>query len=206
VSAGRPSKFIEFFFDFVSPYGWFAAEQIGAIARRFGRGLTWRPILLGVTINQVMGLPPLMQTPLKREYVARDVPRCARYHGLAFNPPRDGTLSPVSAARAVTWARARYPEFTERFVLALFRRYWVESVDITSAHSVADVAASIGLDRADVLRAIDDSEIKSLLKAEVAEALRRDIFGSPFMVVDGEPFWGADRLPMLIEWLERGGW
>lgn len=63
---------VEFFFDFISPYGWFAAERIGGIARAHARAVAWRPLLLGVTVKQAMGLPPLLETPLKGPYIRHD--------------------------------------------------------------------------------------------------------------------------------------
>ena len=57
-----------------------------------------------------------------------------------------------------------------------------------------------------VTAAAADAAMKERLRAVTDEALGRGIFGSPFVIVDGEPFWGADRLPMVDEWLRRGGW
>jgi 2-hydroxychromene-2-carboxylate isomerase len=87
------TKPIEFFFDFVSPYGWFAAERIGALARAHARAVAWRPLLLKVTVLQAMGLSPLLETPLKGAYIARDVARSARYYGLPWRPPTPMTFS-----------------------------------------------------------------------------------------------------------------
>ena len=60
------TKPIEFFFDFVSPFGWFAAERIGGIARTYCRDVAWRPMLLGVTVKQVMGLAGAARDPAQR--------------------------------------------------------------------------------------------------------------------------------------------
>jgi hypothetical protein len=65
----------------------------------------------------------------------------------------------------------------------------------------ADVAASIGFDRAVLRAGIECPETKAGLQSTVADAVARGIFGSPFIIVDGEPFWGADRLPMVERWL-----
>ncbi len=48
--------------------------------------------------------------------------------------------------------------------------------------------------------------MKERVKVMSAEALAKGVFGSPFFIADGEPFWGWDRLPMLEEWLEKSGW
>ena len=56
---------IDFYFDFISPYGYLASTRIEHIAARHGRAVAWRPFLQGVTVLQVMGLKPLLETPLK---------------------------------------------------------------------------------------------------------------------------------------------
>ena len=49
-------------------------------------------------------------------------------------------------------------------------------------------------------------QFKAGLKSEVELAMANGVFGSPFVIVDGEPFWGADRLAMVEEWLKTRGW
>jgi len=196
---------IEFFFDFISPYGWFAAERIGALARSRGRSMAWHPILLGVTVRQEMGLPPLLETPLKGPYLAHDAPRSARFYGLPWRPPSPMTFSSVAAARAIIWAKAQGNIDTEALVLALYRRAWAEGQDIATPDAVAEVAASIGLDRAEVRAGLESPGVKEGLRTTVASAIKRGIFGSPFIIADGEPFWGSDRLGMVERWLD-GGW
>src|SRR5207253_1318179 len=75
---------IDFYFDLISPYGYFASTQVEALAARYGRAVDWKPVLLGVTVMKVMGLPPLMQTPLKKDYLAKDKPRMAQLLGVQF--------------------------------------------------------------------------------------------------------------------------
>jgi 2-hydroxychromene-2-carboxylate isomerase len=81
------NKPVEFFFDFISPFGWFAAERIGGIVRAHGRNVAWKPLLLGVTVKQAMGLPAVLQTPLKGPYLLHDAERCARLYRLPWRPP-----------------------------------------------------------------------------------------------------------------------
>ena len=69
-----------------------------------------------------------------------------------------------------------------------------------------DAAASIGYDRDAVREGMQKAETKDELVFENQEAIRRGVFGSPFFIKDGEPFWGWDRLGMLDDWLSRGGW
>jgi 2-hydroxychromene-2-carboxylate isomerase len=67
-------------------------------------------------------------------------------------------------------------------------------------------AATLGHDYAAVTAAFADPQVKMRLQLEVDAAIERGVFGSPYIVVDGEPFWGADRLPQLERWLAQGPW
>ena len=68
------------------------------------------------------------------------------------------------------------------------------------------IAAEAGFN-ADELRAgLNEAAIKDKVKAEVEASVARGVFGSPYLVVDGEPFWGMDRFDMVDRWLAKGGW
>ena len=77
---------IDFYFDFSSPYGYFASTRIDSIAARHGRAVSWHPILLGA-VFKVTGGAPLPSLPLKGDYAKSDIPRCARLLGLPFQFP-----------------------------------------------------------------------------------------------------------------------
>ncbi len=71
---------------------------------------------------------------------------------------------------------------------------------------MADIAAGLGLDRTAVLTGMAAAEAKERTRMENEAALARGVFGSPFIIVDGEAFWGVDRLDQAERWLETGGW
>ena len=56
------------------------------------------------------------------------------------------------------------------------------------------------------LAALQELRIKDLLRREVEAAIAKGVFGSPYIIVDDEPFWGAERLDDIALWLEVGGW
>ena len=92
-----------------------------------------------------------------------------------------------------------------RVAKALYRAYFGEDIDISSPDAAAAVAAREGVDAAAARAAIDDPAIKDALKREVEQAIARGAFGSPFVLVDGEPFWGLDRFDQIERWLANGG-
>lgn len=190
---------IEFWFDLSSPYGYLAAQKIEALAARHGRSVDWRPMLLGVAFK-VAGTAPLVEVPLKGDYSKRDFERSARFHGIAdFRLPAKFPIPTQAPARIFLWARSRDPGSAARVAKALFRAYWVDGRDISSPDVAAAVAGEAGLDAAAARAVVDDPAWKDALKREVETGISRGVFGSPFVFVDGEPFWGLDRFDQ-IDW------
>lgn len=194
---------LDFYFDFSSPYGYLAAERIDDLAARYGRTITWHPVLLGV-IFQKTGAVPLTQAPLKGDYVARDFARSARFMGLPYRAPSRFPIPTQVAARAFYWLWDQNPAQARSFGRALYRALFVDDRDISAPDTVLDLAAAQGIDRAALADALAAPALKERLKQEVEAALGRGVCGSPYIVVDGEPFLGADRLPQLERWLAAG--
>jgi len=195
---------IAFYFDFASPYGYLASTQIDALAEKHGRAVDWRPIMLGAAMK-VTGGQPLVQIPMRGDYSRRDMPRFARYLGVPFEFPPVMPILTLAAARAVYWCRDRDPELAHQLAKALFHAHFGEGRDIAQPEQVAEVAQTLNIDEQNLLQAVQAPEVKERLKAETGAAIELGVFGSPFFIVDGEPFWGADRLDQLDRWLESGG-
>src|SRR4051812_18008743 len=93
---------IDFYFDFSSPYGYFAAMRIDALAAKYEREVIWHPVLLGV-VFKTTGAVPLTAAPLKGDYSRLDFQRTARFHGIPFHQPQTFPLSTQVPARALLW-------------------------------------------------------------------------------------------------------
>jgi 2-hydroxychromene-2-carboxylate isomerase len=197
---------IEFWFDFISPYGYLAATRVDDLAARYGRTTNWRPLLLGITVLKVMGLKALPDTPLKQDYIQIDQPRLAKLLGVPFQRHGLKNVNSLAASRAFLWLKARDPALAIRFAHRIYVRLFVAGKDITPPEAVAEEARAVGVDPAGLLAAIETDTAKAALKASVDEAIARKIFGVPTFVVDGEPIWGVDRLWMLEHWLQHGEW
>ncbi|MEO9135980.1 MAG: 2-hydroxychromene-2-carboxylate isomerase [Casimicrobiaceae bacterium] len=195
---------LEFHFDFSSPYGYLAAEKIEALATRYGRGVDWRPMLLGAAFK-VAGTQPLMSIPLKGDYAKRDLPRSARFHGVELRMPSRFPIATQAPARIILWQRERDRSGCASLVKALYRAYFIANRDISDPNVAADVAAEAGANREGARAAIDDPAIKDSLRRDVEAAIVKGVFGSPFVFVDGEPFWGIDRFDQIERWLVQGG-
>ena len=194
-----------FYFDFSSPYGYFAAQKIDETVAHFGRRVTWKPIMLGAAMKET-GNVSLVDQPIKGDYCRRDWNRLARYMEVPWTMPDKFPIATLTAARAFYWLDDGDPALARKFADVAFHAYFGEGTDITEAETVADIAEPLGVDRDALLTAVQDPAIKERLKIETTQALEAGVFGSPFVIIDGEPFWGSDRLWTIRQWLKSGGW
>lgn len=196
---------IDFWFEFSSPYGYIASQLAEDLEKRVGRPMKWRPMLLG-PIFKVTGQAPLSEIPLKGAYSKRDFLRSASLHKVPYRPPSKFPIGTVAAVRAFYWLDDRDPAHARRLAKALYTAYFVNDVDIGAPATVVDIAKLIGVDGAALSAALEDPAVKDRARKEVEGAIAAGVFGSPFFIVDGEPFWGVDRMPMVEEWIRTGGW
>ena len=196
---------IEFYFDFSSPYGYFASEQIDKIAENHNRTIEWHPFLMGA-VMKITGRKPLVHIPMVDEYSDIDLHRCARLYGLEYKTPSTFPIATVAACRAFYWQLSQDKQLAKQLARKLFQAYFAEDRAISEPDVVMDVAESIGIDRILLGKALENPEIKSKLREVTNSAVEQKVFGSPFFFVDGEPFWGHDRIPHIQKWLETGGW
>jgi 2-hydroxychromene-2-carboxylate isomerase len=193
---------IDFYVDFSSPYGYFASEKIDELAARHGRAVTWRPILLGA-VFKITGGQPLPTIPMKGSYAAHDLARSARLLKVPYKLPSKFPVATTAPARAFYWVGDRDPALAKTLAHAIYRAYFAEDRDISNPEVTGNVAAKLGVDKAELTQALNDAAVKERLRNEVDAAIERGVFGSPYIVVDGEPFWGSDRLDQVDRWLKE---
>ncbi len=196
---------IDFWFDFSSPYGYLMSEKIDALAAQYGRKVRWHPILLGIVFKATGSAPLTLQHAAKAAYSLHDFERSARFMGIPYRHPDQFPLATQHAARAYYWLHGKDCGLARQFAHAAFRAVFVDNIDVSTPQAVVDIAASLGVDRSGLETALQSPAIKDRLKAEVDQALHIGVFGSPHVVIDGEPFFGADRLPQIEAWLASGG-
>jgi 2-hydroxychromene-2-carboxylate isomerase len=195
---------IDFWFDFSSPYSYIASEWIEATAARHGRTVRWHAILLGVTFAAAELKSPVAH-PIKREYSLRDFERSARFHGVPCRMPEKFPLPTQNAARIFWWLReTRGADAASRWAHHGLRAYFARGVDLSDAAALRALAQEFGIDAAQAEAVWNDPAWKARLKAECDAAIAAGVFGAPFFLVDGEPFWGNDRRPQIERWLEKG--
>ena len=195
---------IDFYFDFSSPYSYIANEWIGALAARHGRTVRRHAVLLGATF-QAAELKPPISYPIKGEYSVRDFERSARFEGVPYAAPPVFPIPTQNAARVFWWlADTRGQEAAEAWATAGLRAVFTRGVPLHEGVALKALCAECGLDADEAVRVWNDPVWKARLKRANDEAIAIGMFGAPFFVLDGEPFWGNDRKPQLERWLSSG--
>jgi len=196
---------IEFWFDFASGYAYFAALEIEALAAHHGRSVLWRPFTLG-TAFKVTGAQGLSRTPLKGDYARHDWQRLARLRCVAFKLPERHPKVGLPAIRAFYHVERTDPDAAARLAKQTIIGYFRDALDTDDPGAIARLASLLGLDHDATLAGMTDPEVKAIARQYGETAAARGVFGSPWIFVDGEPFWGSDRLAMVEQWLARGPW
>jgi 2-hydroxychromene-2-carboxylate isomerase len=187
---------ILFYFDFASPYAWFALDSAETLARDHGRILEWRPILLWAALK-AHGVAPPLEIAVKREYFLEDMKRSAAFHGVAYRQPAKLPTSSHLASRLYHSIAARDPELAQEFGRDVFTSFFVAGEDIGDENIVLNLAAQRGLAEDEARQAMKGPLGRERLAAAIDAAIAGKVCGSPFFIVDGEPFFGADRLDQM---------
>ncbi|MGB1581472.1 MAG: 2-hydroxychromene-2-carboxylate isomerase [Nevskiales bacterium] len=191
---------IEFFWDAVSPYTYFASTQIEAIAERSGASVQWKPFLIGAAFKATGNAPPAIAVPAKGKYMMTDLKLSAAYLNIPVTMPANFPINSLLPMRFAL-AAMQTDKGTE-LAKAMMRAHWGEGKDISQAEVLGELAANMGLDGEALLAATQDQAVKDELKANCESAISRGAFGAPTFFVGNTMFWGHDRLPVLEAFLQ----
>jgi 2-hydroxychromene-2-carboxylate isomerase len=200
VLMAAPSAVVDFYFDPISPYAWLASRSLARLEDA-GVRIRFVPVLFAGLLKAHGNLGPA-EVPAKRTYLFRDVMREAARRGLPFAGPPGHPFNPLSALRMCT---ALLDEAERRrLALALITACWERGEDISDAPTLARLGDAAGFDGEALLARAATPEVKQALAATTDAAIADGIFGVPTFRVNGELFWGGDRIETLLWRLEGG--
>jgi 2-hydroxychromene-2-carboxylate isomerase len=192
-------KVIRYYFGFASPFSALADARIDALVEEAGAELD--PIPVTAPPSEPPQGFAAMLLEYKRSYQYQDAARWARKLGLPWHsalPPQE-PVDTLDASAGYYVAREKGAERAYRN--RVFRAYWAEGRDIDDRDILGDCARDAGLSREDFLRGLDDRRYRDALSARAMAGLEDRVFGVPLFVVEGERFWGNDRLDFLLDTL-----
>ena len=195
------TKSVEFYFDFGSPASYLAYTQLPALCLDTGAALVYKPMLLGGVFRATGNHSPAT-IPAKGAYTFTDFGRFAKRYGV---PLRQNPFFPIDTLmlmRGAAGLQLREPARFEAYMAAVFRAIWVDAQNLNDPATVASVLQAAGFEPAALLALTQDAAVKERLKAETQQAVARGVFGAPTFFVDGQMFWGQDRLDFVKEALQ----
>jgi 2-hydroxychromene-2-carboxylate isomerase len=176
-----------FFFGAMSPYSWFAAERIERLLPQ----ARWHGLFLG-GMFKANGRVSWGLTEERAKGIA-DCDERAGAHGLGpIRWPDPWPTVDLHVARAMVYADAR--QVLKPFALSAMRLAFLEGEDIGSLATVLEAGRRVGIDSSELEGALQDPAVKQGLREANDQAIAMGVFGVPTVIVDGEIFWGDDRL------------
>lgn len=194
-------KTLTFWFDYQSPYAFLAWQQLPELVKTHGLALRPVPVLLGGLLKSVDQKGPA-EIPLKRAWVYTDALRSAAMAGIMMQFPPLHPYNPLAALRATVQVAQEAPEKLELLITDLFAASWQAGHDLSKWKTVAGVLANHGLPCSE--EAIQAPSIKDGLRCKTEEALAAGVFGVPSFGLEGQVFWGHDRIAHLDYLLRYG--
>lgn len=198
------SRQIAYYFTVVSPWAYIGHDLFTRVARKHGATIDYRPVNLGEVFPQSGGLPLTKRHPLRVAYRTMELKRWREKRGLNFAlKPKGWPFNPM-LADCVALALSARGEDPNVYLSNAFRAAFERELDMSDAANVAAVLTDAG-HHADVLIADAQSQpIRDAYAANNKAALDAGVFGSPSFVLDGEVFWGQDRIEALDDALTSG--
>jgi 2-hydroxychromene-2-carboxylate isomerase len=193
------SKTIDFYFVPVSPWTYLATPSLREVAKRHGATLRYKPVNV-MALFATAGIQPVGERPEPiQRYRLLELRRWSERRGMPLNlNPAHFPTSPVLACNMIIAAAAQGHDVGD-LSFAFMRACWAEERNVADEATAIEIASACGLDGAALRHAADDSDVASAFEANTAEAIGHGAWGVPSMVVDGELFWGQDR----VEFVER---
>jgi len=189
---------LEVWFEFASTYSYPAIARVETVAKAAGVGVAWRPFLLGpIFHSQGWNDSPFNVYPVKGRYMWRDLERICDDLGLPLRRPSQFPRGSLIGARVA--CQFQDEPWAGDFIRGMYRANFTEDRDIGDASVIASILESVGQSRAR-LDTAQSAETKAKLREQTEAAIAHGIFGAPSFLVDGELFWGNDRLEAAVAW------
>ncbi|SOY49706.1 2-hydroxychromene-2-carboxylate isomerase [Cupriavidus taiwanensis] len=193
------SKLVDYYLTPQSPYVYMGHARFSDIAARHGAQVNLKPVDLGKVFSVSGGLPLAQRPPQRQAYRLIELKRWSEFLNLPLN--LEPTFFPVSGdAASKLIIAAQLAHGTARAMAltgAIGAAVWAQQRNIADAATLAQIADETGLDGAGLLKASEAQSVQAAYAQNTQDAISAGVFGAPWYVYDGQPFWGQDRLDFL---------
>ncbi len=189
------TKIVEFYFDVGSPTAYLAYNRLKQLQKQYNCVIDYRPVLLGGLFKASGNSSPVMVPAKGRYMMMDDLPRFAKLYDVPLN---NNPYFPINTLNLMRGAVAALDgDYFNTYISAVFNAIWVDSKNMGDMETVIEVLSTAGLNAPSILESTQDADIKAKLITNTEDAVKRGLFGAPTMFVDGEMFFGQDRLQFV---------
>jgi 2-hydroxychromene-2-carboxylate isomerase len=195
---------IDYVFSLISPWAYLGSARFHAMAKKHGVSINYRPVSLPAVFSETGGLPLAKRPPTRQAYRLMEMQRWRDHLGIPLLlKPKYFPVDVALADRCVVALCAMEAD-PQRYIEAAHAALWAEDRDLADEAVLAAVLTATGQDAALVLGVAKGNLVEAVYAAHGDWTIKHGVFGSPSYVLDGEIFWGQDRLHLLEEALESG--
>ena len=192
---------MDFYFDFLSPYAYFAWLQTADFCDEHNLTLNPVPVPFAGLLNHWGHLGPA-EIPTKREFTFRNVLSYAKRNDIPLLGPKNHPFHPIASLRAAVAEASGNDQFA--VIDAIFKAGWSNGADLGDLAVLTDILNKRGLDGSAIMARTKTPDVKAALKANFDSAIERGVFGVPTMFVDGLLFWGNDQFVDIVNHIQNG--
>lgn len=196
---------IEYFYAAHSAFAYLGSVRLMEIAQASGRQLRHRPMNLDEVVGAAYPDGFRSRSAAHRAYYfGREIERWAEYRNVPFKggvPSNHG--NDITLANSVLIAGLKRGEKIDHLSHTFMQAHWKDHADLADKDTLASLIEGTGLDASSLIEAASGSDVKETYEANTAEAIERSVFGSPTYFVDGDMFYGQDRLELVERALEK---
>ena len=198
------SRNVDYYYSLASPWAYLGHAPFMATAARHRLQVNHKPMFLGRVFAETGGQPLSKRHPARQRYRLVELQRWREKRGAPLNlHPKHWPFEPGLADRFVIAIVAAHGD-PDRFLRRAFAGIWAEERNLADPLVIAAIAEEEGLDSTTLLETAEGALTEALYALNLENAIEADVFGSPAYVVDGEVFWGQDRIELLDDALASG--
>ena len=195
-------KEIEFWFSIGSTYTYLSVSRLKEVERKFEVSFSWQPFSVRKIMREMDNVPFPPTKQAKVDYMWRDIQRRALGYGFEARVPAPYPLKEFDLANRIA-VLGMQEGWCSDYVRATYRRWFLEWLEPGNEPNVSESLREIGQDSERILELATGEETGEVYSCQTESAQSKGIFGSPSFIVDGELFWGDDRLEDAVRWVLR---
>jgi len=200
----RMSRQIDYYFSLQSPWAYIGHKTFREVVNAYGLNVHHKPVVLVDLFSETGGLPLLKRHPVRQRYRMVELQRWRDKRGLTFQLQPANWPFNARLADGLVVAAIEADLDPDPFLRRAFAGIWEDQLNLADPATLVKLADDCALPGTQLLERSGTEEISKIYEQNRQDALAADVFGSPAYVLDGEVFWGQDRIELLVDALKSG--